>query len=60
MLFTGKGDKGTTKFFDTKSGEREVCEDARAYLNRLSSLLFALARFVNFKRGIKEKNPHYR
>lgn len=42
------------------SGEREVCEDARAYLNRLSSLLFALARFVNFKKGIEEKRPSYR
>ncbi len=41
------------------AGERQGCEDTRAYLNRLSSLLFALARFVNFKRGIKEKNPHY-
>ncbi len=42
------------------SGERAVCEDARAYLNRLSSLLFALARLVNHRAGIKEKNPHYK
>ncbi len=29
------------------------------YLNRLSSLLFALARFVNHKRGIREEAPKY-
>jgi len=29
------------------------------YLNRLSSLLFALARFVNQKRGIREEAPRY-
>lgn len=29
------------------------------YLNRLSSLLFALARFVNQKRGIREEAPKY-
>ncbi|MDP3726253.1 MAG: cob(I)yrinic acid a,c-diamide adenosyltransferase [bacterium] len=43
-----------------ESGEREVCDSTRAYVNRLSSLLFALARFVNFKSGIKEKSPHYK
>ncbi|MAG12755.1 ATP:cob(I)alamin adenosyltransferase [bacterium] len=40
-------------------GEQEICEDALAYMNRLSSLLFALARFVNHKAGIKEKSPTY-
>lgn len=29
------------------------------YINRLSSLLFALARYVNHKLKIKEKNPSY-
>jgi len=41
------------------AGGREICEDARAYMNRLSSLLFALARFVNHKAGVKEERPHY-
>lgn len=30
-----------------------------AYVNRLSSLLYALARFVNFKSGAKEIPPSY-
>lgn len=30
-----------------------------AYLNRLSSLLYALARLTNHKSGIKEESPHY-
>lgn len=29
------------------------------YMNRLSSLLYALARFANFKAGTKEKPPTY-
>ncbi len=32
---------------------------SRAYLNRLSSLLFALARVSNTKSGISEKKPSY-
>jgi len=31
-----------------------------AYLNRLSSLLFVLARYANKKAGIREKNPNYK
>ncbi len=30
-----------------------------AYLNRLSSFLYALARLVNHRSGIKEEAPHY-
>lgn len=30
-----------------------------AYLNRLSSLLYALARLANHRRGITEEKPHY-
>ncbi len=30
-----------------------------SYLNRLSSLLYALARLVNHKSGIKEEKPNY-
>ena len=37
-----------------------VGEFTLAYLNRLSSLLYALARFVNFKSGIEEKSPTYK
>jgi cob(I)alamin adenosyltransferase len=31
-----------------------------AYLNRLSSLLFALARLINYQSGVKEEAPSYR
>ena len=35
-------------------------EHTRAYMNRLSSLLFALARLVNKKFGITEEHPDYK
>ena len=34
-------------------------DESLAYLNRLSSLLYALTRFVNFKLKVKEKSPLY-
>ena len=43
-----------------ESGERTLGGHTLPYLNRLSSLLFALARLVNHRAGVKEKNPHYR
>lgn len=43
-----------------ESGEREIHESTRAYLNRLSSLLFAFARLANHWAGVKEKNPSYK
>lgn len=30
-----------------------------AYMNRLSSLLYALARLANYRAGISEEKPHY-
>jgi cob(I)alamin adenosyltransferase len=41
------------------SSEREVPIDTLKYLNRLSSLLFALARLTNHRSGIKETAPSY-
>ncbi len=38
---------------------RELSPETMAYMNRLSSLLFALARLANHTAGIKEENPHY-
>lgn len=38
---------------------RELAPETLAYLNRLSSLLFALARLVNHQAGIAEENPQY-
>ena len=39
---------------------RKISDSSRAYANRLSSLLFALARFANTSAGVKEQNPSYR
>ncbi len=38
---------------------REVSGETRAYMNRLSSLLFALARLANHLAGVKEETPRY-
>jgi len=43
-----------------EEGEREMGEWSLAYLNRLSSILYALARLSNHKSGIKEQPPSYR
>ncbi|MDO8408402.1 MAG: cob(I)yrinic acid a,c-diamide adenosyltransferase [bacterium] len=40
-------------------GGRAISLATKAYLNRLSSLLFAYARLANHLAGIKEENPHY-
>ncbi len=42
--------------------EMHLCElssETIAYMNRLSSLLFALARLANHLAGVKEENPKY-
>ena len=41
------------------SDVRKVNGDTLAYLNRLSSLLFALARLANHRSGITEESPDY-
>ncbi|HVB20181.1 MAG TPA: cob(I)yrinic acid a,c-diamide adenosyltransferase [Candidatus Paceibacterota bacterium] len=40
-------------------GLRELTPETLAYLNRLSSLLFALARLANHLAGIAEETPRY-
>lgn len=42
-----------------EAGLREVPPSTKAYLNRLSSLLFALARLANHTAGVPEENPRY-
>ena len=37
----------------------KIGHDTLSYLNRLSSLLYALARFVNFKSKVREQAPSY-
>jgi len=39
--------------------ESGVNENAIVYLNRLSDLLFTLARLVNKREGVREENPTY-
>jgi cob(I)alamin adenosyltransferase len=38
---------------------RELPDETMSYLNRLSSLLFALARLANHLAGVSEENPKY-
>jgi cob(I)alamin adenosyltransferase len=42
-----------------EEGLTEVGDHTLAYLNRLSSLLYALTRLVNLKSGIREQSPTY-
>ena len=48
-----------TRAFGASATSNGVDDEILAYLNRLSSLFYALARFVNFKSGIKENQPSY-
>lgn len=43
----------------TEMRARELSPCTMAYLNRLSSLLFALARLANHLAGVAEENPRY-
>jgi len=42
-----------------EKGLRDVSADSMTYMNRLSSLLFALARLANHLAGVAEENPKY-
>lgn len=39
--------------------ERSVSEPTLQFLNRLSSVLYALARFANYQEGFSERSPQY-
>jgi cob(I)alamin adenosyltransferase len=41
-------------------GERPIGAHTRAYLNRLSSILYAFARLANARVGINETPPEYK
>lgn len=43
----------------TVSAKQKVSVNALAYLNRLSSLLYALARYAAAEEGVKEMSPSY-
>ena len=42
------------------NAKKKCSPDLLTFANRLSSVLFAFARFANFKLHVKEKNPSYR
>ncbi|MEK7553835.1 MAG: cob(I)yrinic acid a,c-diamide adenosyltransferase [Patescibacteria group bacterium] len=42
-----------------KMNLRDLSPETLAYMNRLSSLLFALARLANHQAGVAEENPKY-
>lgn len=42
-----------------ESGEVSVCNETLSFLNRLSTLLYAMARLTNYKSGIKDVPPVY-
>jgi len=41
-------------------GKLEIKPSTKAYLNRLSSVLYAFARLANFRAGIIEESPDYK
>jgi len=41
------------------TGAHSLSPNTKAYMNRLSSLLFALARLANHHAGVAEENPRY-
>lgn len=43
----------------TEADLRPLSKETMAYMNRLSSLLFALARLANHLAGVAEENPRY-
>jgi cob(I)alamin adenosyltransferase len=44
---------------ETAAHVRTLTPESLAYMNRLSSLLYALARFVAHTQGLTESAPHY-
>jgi cob(I)alamin adenosyltransferase len=42
-----------------EEGEATLSESSRKFMNRLSSILYAFARYANFRSGIREEPPSY-
>jgi cob(I)alamin adenosyltransferase len=53
-----RGERLMVKLLDSK--EKEMNPLSLKFINRLSSTLYALARYANFKEGEKEANPNYK
>ncbi|MDO8183739.1 MAG: cob(I)yrinic acid a,c-diamide adenosyltransferase [bacterium] len=45
--------------YNLPAGRHGIGEYTRQYLNRLSSVLYAFARYTNFTAGVKEEPPSY-
>ena len=56
--FTRRAEREVIRAVET--GEIAIDKHTLTYLNRLSSLCYALARFANFKAGVKEQPPKYK
>ena len=54
---TRKAERRVVSAFET--GEIKVSKETLAFLNRLSTLFYAMARLTNHKSGIKEDVPSY-
>lgn len=52
-----RAERRTVKMLE--ENENSIKPDTLAFLNRLSSVLYALARYSNFRAGIKESIPNY-
>lgn len=51
-----RAERGVRKYGKIKKLSPELMQ----FVNRLSSILFAMARFVNYRLGVKEENPSYK
>ncbi len=55
-----KDKEGRPSSAKASEGRQEIKASTKAYLNRLSSVLYALARLTNHKFGITEESPNYK
>lgn len=53
-----RNERSIVKLIENK--EKEINPILLKYINRLSSLLYALARYENYKKGFLYKNPDYK
>lgn len=54
-----RAERRVVEAVDKEQKEKAEKNDLFAYMNRLSSLLYALARLANHREGVKEEKPHY-
>lgn len=52
-----RGERGLVSLLN--KNERTISNESIAYMNRLSSVLYALARFANYQEGYSEGKPKY-